>query len=247
VSVARTSRGLVSALVIAGAALWATPAKADMGAAPLNHFIQFEELEYGFNNDTNPLHWDNTSWFGGDWNRIWFKTEGEMSSADPDLEGEAQLLYSRLITAFWEFQIGLRGDLVAGDGQATDGRGHLVVGLEGLAPFWFEVEPAIFVSHKGDVSARLRFTYDLFITQRLIAHPSLEMNVAIQSVPEFGVGSGFNDIELGLRLSYEIAREFAPYAGISWNRAFAETARLRQAAGRPESDLQGVAGLRFWF
>ncbi|MBK6690538.1 MAG: copper resistance protein B [Deltaproteobacteria bacterium] len=241
------SSPIVVASLMAGLVLWGSPAAADMGEPPFNHFVQFEELEYGFNNENNPLNWDNTSWFGGDWNRIWFKTEGEMSTVDPDLEGEAQLLYSRLIAPFWEFQIGLRGDLVTGDGPSTEGRGHLVVGLEGLAPLWFEVEPAIFVSHRGDVSARLRTTYDLFITQRLIVHPSFEMNVAIQSAQEFGVGSGFNDIELGLRLGYQIAREFAPYLGISWNRAFAETVRLRQAAGRPESDLQGVAGLRFWF
>lgn len=170
-----------------------------------------------------------------------------MSTSDPEVDGEAQLLYSRLIAPFWEVQVGLRGDLAAAEGQSTQGRGHLVLGLEGLAPYWFEVEPAIFVSHEGDVSARLRATYDLFITQRLIAHPSFEMNVAIQSVPEFGVGAGFNDIELALRLGYQLAREFTPYVGVAWNQAFAETARLRRAAGTSASDLQGVAGLRFWF
>ena len=88
---------------------------------------------------------------------------------------------------------------------------------------------------------------DLFVTQRLIAQPSFEANVAVQSVPEFGVGSGFNDIELGLRLRYELAREFAPYIGVSWKQTFAETARLRRDAGQNSSDLQGVAGIRFWF
>jgi len=218
-----------------------------MGDPPLNHIVLFEELEYGFNNGANPLNWDSTSWVGGDWNRIWFKTEGEMSTVDPDVDGEAQLLYSRLIAPFWELQVGLRGDLVASDVQATAGRGHLVLGIEGLAPYWFEVEPAVFISHRGDVSFRLRATYDLFITQRLVAHPSFEMNIAVQSVPEFGVGSGFNDIELGLRLGYQIARELTPYIGISWNRAFMDTADLRRAAGGSASDLQGVAGLRLWF
>ncbi len=234
---------LVASCVVA----WSAPAAAEMGDPPLNHFIQFEELEYGFNNENNPLNWDSTSWVGGDWNRIWFKTEGEMSTVDPDVDGEAQLLYSRLIAPFWELQVGLRGDLVASDVQSTAGRGHLVLGIEGLAPYWFEVEAAVFISHRGDVSFRLRTTYDLFITQRLVAHPSFEMNVAVQSVPEFGVGSGFNDIELGLRLGYQIARELTPYIGISWNRAFMETADLRRAAGGSASDLQGVAGLRFWF
>lgn len=226
---------------------FASPAIADMGDAPFNRMILFEELEYGFNNDDNPLSWDATSWVGGDWNRLWFKTHGEMATSDPEVDGEAQLLCSRLIAPFWELQFGLRGDLAAADDESTQGRGHLVLGLEGIAPYWFEVEPAIFTSHEGDVSARLRASYDLFITQRLIAHPSFEMNVAVQSVPEFGVGSGFNDIELGLRLGYQLTRKLAPYLGVSWNQAFAEAARFRRAAGTAASDLQGVAGLRLWF
>lgn len=238
---------VLATTAFAVAVSFASPAIADVGDAPFNRMILFEELEYGFNNGDNPLSWDATSWVGGDWNRIWFKTDGEMATSDPEVDGEAQLLYSRLIAPFWELQFGLRGDLAAAEDASTQGRGHLVLGLEGIAPYWFEVEPAIFVSHKGDVSARLRATYDLFITQRLIAHTSFEMNVAIQSVPEFGVGSGFNDIELGLRLGYQLARELTPYIGVSWNQAFAETARFRRAAGNAASDLQGVAGLRLWF
>lgn len=243
----RSYRWFVPGLVAVAAVIWPAPAIADMGDPPLYRIILFEELEYGFNNGDNPLSWGSTSWVGGDWNRMWFKTEGEMSTSNPEVGGEAQLLYSRLIAPFWELQVGLRGDLVAANDQTTQGRGHLVVGLKGLAPYRFEVEPTVFVSHRGDVSFRLRATYDIFITQRLVALPSFEMNVAIQSVPKFGVGSGFNDIELGLRLGYQIAREFTPYVGVSWNQAFAETARLRRAAGSSASDLQGVAGLRFWF
>lgn len=227
--------------------LWSAPAFAQMGEPPFNHFIQFEELEYGFNDRDNPVSWDSTSWFGGDWNRIWLKLEGETATVAPELESEAQLLYSRLIAPFWELQVGVRGDLVAAQGQPIDGRGYLVLGLEGMAPYWFEIEPAVFISHRGDVSFRLRATYDLYITQRFVAHPSFETNIAVQAVPELGVGAGFNDIELGLRLGYQLAREFAPYIGVSWNRAFAETAVLRRDAGGIASDVQGVAGVRFWF
>jgi copper resistance protein B len=235
---------LLIAIVIAG---WDTPAVAQMGETQFNYSIQVEELEYGFNGGENPLSWDSTSWFGGDWNRVWLKIEGEMSTVDPDMDGEAQLLYSRLIAPFWEIQVGLRGDLVVTEEQATTGRGHLALGLNGLAPYWFEVEPTVFVSHRGDVSFRLRAAYDLFVTQRLVAHASFETNIAIQSVPEFGVGSGFNDIEFGLRVGYQVARELTPYVGILWNRAFGETADLRRTAGGMESDLRGVAGVRFWF
>lgn len=226
--------------------LWSAPAFAQMGEEPFNHFIQLEELEYGFNNRDNPVSWDSTSWFGGDWNRVWLKLEGETVTVDREVEAEAQLLYSRLIASFWEFQVGVRGDLVAAKGQPTDGRGHLVLGLAATAPYWFEIETAVFISHRGDVSFRLRAAYDLYITQRLIAHPSFETNIAVQGVPEFGVGAGFNDIKLGLRLGYQFAREFAPYIGVSWNQAFAGTADLRRDAGGSSSDVQGVVGVRFW-
>lgn len=241
------SARLLATTVFAVAVLLAPPVSADMGDPPFNRMILFEQLEVGFNNADNPLNWDSIAWIGGDWNRVWLKTEGEMSTDEPGVEGEAQLLYSRLIAPFWELQFGVRGDLVAEPGASKRGRGHLVLGLEGLAPYWFEVEPAIFVSQKGDVSARLRATYDLFITQRLIAHSSFEMNAAVQSVPEFGVGAGLNDIELGLRLGYQFVREFTPYLGISWTQSFAETARLRRDTGQSSSDVQAVAGLRFWF
>jgi len=227
--------------------VWPAVAAAELGDPPLNRYTLFEELEYGFNNGTNPVSWDSTSWVGGDWNRVWLKTEGEASTTEAEVEGEAQLLYSRLVAPFLELQVGVRGDLVAASGQATDGRGHLVLGLDAVAPLWFEIEPAIFISHRGDVSFRLRITYDLFITQRLVAHPSFEMNAAVQAVPEFGVGAGFNDLILGLRLGYQIVRKLMPYVGVSWNRAFMETADLRRDAGGRVSDVQGVAGLRFWF
>lgn len=245
--VARLLSRLFALLIVTVATLSAEPARAQMmGESSIHGMFLAEELEYGFNGGANPVTWDVTSWVGSDWNRIWFKSEGEMPTAHLGVEGEAQLLYSRLITPFWECQVGVRGDLLAESGS-TQGRGLLVVGFEGLAPYWFEIVPAIFVSHEGDVSARLRASHDLFVTQRLIAQSSFEANVAIQSVPKFGVGAGFNDIKLGLRIRYEIAREFAPYIGISWQQTFAETARLRRDAGRGSSDLQGVAGIRFWF
>lgn len=226
---------------------WSKQAHADMGEPPFNRLTMFEELEYGLSQGSNSVSWDGSSWMGGDWHRVWIKTEGEVAAEDEfALDGEAQLLYSRLISAFWDLQVGVRGDLMR-EGGSTDGRGFLVLGLEGLAPYWFEVEPAIFVSHQGDVSARLRASYELFITQRLIAHPSFETNVAVQSVADVGVGRGLNDVELGLRLGYQFAREFAPYIGISWKRSFFETARMLRDANQDLSELQGVAGVRVWF
>jgi copper resistance protein B len=139
--------------------------------------------------------------------------------------------------------VGGRGDLVV-DAESEQGRGFLVIGLEGLAPYFFELEPALFVSHRGDVSLRLEGSIELFITQRLVVQPSLETNIAIQEVPEFGVGAGLNDLELELRLRYEISRKFAPYIGFSWKTTFFDTADLREAAGTDTCSVAAVAGIR---
>ncbi len=221
-------------------------AQHEMGDPAFNRLVLFEELEYGWNGQDNPISWDLTSWMGGDWKRLWVKSEGELSTTEGEVEAEAQVLYSVLIDAFWELQMGIRADIIASDGQSTRGRGHLVIGLEGLAPYWFELEPALFVSHEGDISFRLHASYDLFITQRLLAHTSLETNVALHSAPEFGVGAGLSDIELGLRLGYQFAREWTPYVGVSWEQTFGQSADLRRGENAPAGSVQAVAGLRFW-
>jgi len=236
------------ALAILALSVWVSvPVAASGSRGKIHQMYLFEQLEYGFNGESNPLTWDVTSWVGGDWDRIWFKSEGDLTTANLELEGEAQLLYSHLIAPYWEFQVGFRADLMVEADTPGLGRGFFVIGLEGLAPYWFELEPFLFLSIEGDVSARVRATRDIFVTQRMIAQPLLEVNVALQSVEEFGVGAGFNDLELGFRLRYEFTREFAPYAGVSWRQTFAQTARFRKNAGQSAGDVQGVVGVRFWF
>ncbi len=169
-----------------------------------------DQLEYRGNEGEDTFDWDALGWVGGDYQRLWIKTEGDVGLDSGDGEAELQLLYSRLISPFWDFQAGLRYDqLYSSDGGP--GRTLGVVGVQGLAPYLFEVDAALFVSQDGDVSARLGVEYQLLFSQRLILQPEFETNIAIQQVEEFGVGSGFNDIELGLRLRYEFSRKFAPY------------------------------------
>lgn len=126
-------------------------------------------------------------------------------------------------------------------------RTHAVIGVEGLAPWWFEVEGALFLSDKGDLTARIEGSYDQRITQRLIVQPMAEIGLAAQDVPESGIGAGLSDIELGLRLRYEIVREFAPYVGIEWARKIGDTARFARADGDDVDSLNVVAGVKLWF
>ncbi len=205
-----------------------------------------DQLEYRNNRGADTLEWDIQVGIGGDYNKLWLKTEGaDRQSGESGGEWEAQVLYSRMVAPFWDFQAGLRYDRLYGAQDRE--RGFAIIGFEGLAPYWFEVTPALFISEDGDLSARLETSYELLFTQRLILQPSLEINAAAQNVEEFGVGSGINDIELGLRLRYEIKREFAPYIGVSWTNKLGNTADIARSEGERTSDFAVVAGLRVWF
>lgn len=201
-----------------------------------------DRLEYQTNEGDDTLLWDAQGWLGGDYNKLWVKTQGE-KVFDGDLEeAELQVLYSRAITAFWDIQVGVRQDFKP-DPSRTFG----VIGLQGLSPYKFEVDAAAFISEDGDISARVEGEYDVLITQRLIAQPRAELNLTVQDVEKLGIGSGLTDVELGLRLRYEIRREFAPYIGVSWNRKVGETADLARDAGEDVGALSFVVGVRMWF
>src|SRR3546814_18482969 len=109
---------------------------------------------------------------------------------------------------------------------------------------FFEVDSAIFVSNKGDVSVRFEAEYELLITQRLVLQPSAELDMAVQEVSELGIGSGPSSIELGLRLRYEITREFAPYIGVHYERDLFDTAHLPREEGGAAHAVSFVAGAR---
>jgi copper resistance protein B len=157
-------------------------------------------------------------------------------------EAQTELFYSRNIGSFWDAQIGVRHDF-----KPDPDRTFAALGVQGLAPYWFELEATAYVSEDGDISAALEAEYDLILSQRLILQPRFETSIALQAVEEYGVGQGINDIELGLRLRYEIRREFAPYIGVSWNRKLGETADLAKIDGEDTDVTSFVVGVSMWF
>ena len=223
----------------------ARPASAQVMDSSVHWFALLDQLELAPNRGGTPLKADATGWLGGDVNRLWVRAEAdqETESASGELQGEA--FYGRLFSPYWDALVGIRVDHQWGDETAT--RAHVALGLEGLAPYWFEVEPTLYVSQDGDVSAQLEAEYELLLTQRLVLQPRLEVQVAVQDVPEFGIGSGLSDLELGARLRYEFRREIAPYVGVAWHRRTGETADLARAAGEYVSNVSFVAGLRVWY
>ena len=198
--------------------------------------------EYRVQKGADGYRWDSEGWFGDDINRLVVKTEGEGTVRRGVESGEVQALYSRAIGPWFDLQAGIRHDFEPGPART-----FATIGFEGIAPYWFEVSGALFLSAKGDLLGRLEGYYDQRITQKLILQPRVELNFAAQDVPANGVGSGLSDAELGLRLRYEIKREFAPYVGVSWESKLGDTARFARIAGDRVKSTSLVFGIRAWF
>lgn len=204
--------------------------------------IIVERLEAGFDDVSETYAWHAQGWYGGDIHRFWWKSEGEGSFENELEDAELQLLYSRAVTPYFDLQAGVRQSYFEGEDR-TD----LVLGVQGLAPYWFEVGAAAFVSTEGDLTARAEAEYDLRLTQRLILQPSAELNFAAQDIPALDIGAGVTDAEVGLRLRYEFSRRFAPYVGIEWTSALGETRDIRETLGEDTQSTRAVIGLRALF
>ena len=204
--------------------------------------IMFNLAEYQVRKGRDGYRWDGEGWFGGDIDRLTIKTEGEGTVRGAVDAAEVQALWSHALDPYWNLQAGARVDF-----QPGPTRTYATIGVEGLAPYWFEVEGALFLSDQGDLLGRAEAYYDQRITQRLVLQPRVELNFAAQDVAANRIGAGLSNAELGLRLRYEIAREFAPYVGVSWDRKTGQTARCARADGEGASEASFVAGVRFWF
>jgi copper resistance protein B len=203
--------------------------------------VLVNDLEYADGRRDHRQTMDAEAWFGGDRNKLWLKAEGERRSGRLDgLRTEA--LWDRVFATYWSTQLGIRHD--TGQGSA---RNWLAFGVQGLAPYWFETEATAYVGTGGMLAARMEARYELLFTQRLILQPKLEANLYSKNDAARGIGSGLSDLEFGLRLRYEIRRQFAPYIGVSWKRKFGNTAEFARTAGGRANDTEAVAGVRIWF
>jgi copper resistance protein B len=201
-----------------------------------------ERLEGTFADDGEGYAWDAQGWSGGDINRFWWKSEGEGAFGGKLEKAEVQALYSRAVLPFWNLQAGLR-QTYRPEADRTD----LVVAMQGLAPYWFEVDASAFLSNRGELTARVQSLYDQRITQRWILQPRAEVLLSAEDIPELSIGSGLSSLQLSARLRYEVRKEFAPYVGVEWTRSFGNTADFLEADGRSAEDTRFVVGVRAWF
>lgn len=203
--------------------------------------LLIDRLEYFNGRHGHGVTVDAQGWYGTDANKLWFKAEGEHRAGRvQDLRTEA--LWSHPVSIYWNTQLGVRHDFGAGPGRTW-----AAFGVEGLAPYWFDVEATLYIGQGGRTAFRFESEYEVLITQRLILQPSFEVNFYGRDDPQLGVGSGISDARMGLRLRYEFTRKFAPYVGVEWERKFGKTADFARRTDEPAFDPRLVAGLRFWF
>ncbi|MCT2559603.1 copper resistance protein B [Tsuneonella sp. YG55] len=203
--------------------------------------FMFDRLETRVGQGEDLYLWDAQGWYGGDIDKLWIKSEGEGAFGGAVESAEVQALWSHAIDPWFDLQAGVRYDL------EPRSRAHAVIGVQGLAPYMFEVDAAAFLSDRGDLTARIEAEYDQRITQRLILQPRAEIVLAAQDVRPAGVGAGLSSIEAGLRLRYEIAREFAPYIGVDYEAKLGRTADFARADGERPDRVFFLLGVRAWF
>jgi copper resistance protein B len=203
--------------------------------------LLIDQLEMFHGKDGNGQTWEAQGWYGNDTNKLWLRTEGDRSRGKIE-GGDVEVFWNRNVATFWSTQLGVRHEL--GDGPT---RNWAAFGIQGLAPYWFELEATGYVGPSGRTAARLRADYELLFTQRLILQPEFEVNLYGKSDPARRIGSGVSDAQLGLRLRYEIRRQFAPYVGVVWTRRFGATANFARDDQQAIFDRQWVAGVRIWF
>lgn len=206
-------------------------------------FFQTDRLEYRSSDSEDAALWDINAWYGGRINRLWIKSEAEYSLDHGAFEeARVEALWSRAITPYFDLQGGIAHDFEDGNGRT-----HAVAALQGLAPYWFEVDVSAYLSNRGELTGSAEAEYELLLTQRLILQPRAELAWSAEDMPSLETGAGLTSIEAGVRLRYEIVRQFAPYVGIEWTRQLGETADYTRAAGGDPESTAIVAGLRIWF
>jgi copper resistance protein B len=203
--------------------------------------ILLDKLEVGRSDAQTGQRIDGFGWYGGDIHRLFVKGEAEREA---DRLGAVRLeaLWDRVFAPFWSTQLGVRRDAYAGPS-----RNWIAAGIQGLAPYWFDVEVTAYLGEGGRTALRAESSYELFLTQRLILRPTVEAAAFGRDDPQRGIGRGLSNLEAGIRLRYEIRRQFAPYVGVSIGRSLGRTAEIARAAGRDAGTVEAVLGLRLWY
>jgi copper resistance protein B len=207
----------------------------------INYYVLFDQLEWQNAHEGSALNWDATAWIGGDLDRLWLRTQGEREGGRT-ANARIEALWGHAIARWWDLVAGVREDPRPGPSQTWG-----AFGVRGLAPYKFELEATAYIGESGQTAVRFDAEYELLFTNRLILQPRVELNLHGKDDLQRGIGSGLSTSEVGLRLRYELRREFAPYLGVTWNRKWGDTADFARMNGEDVDETRWVAGFRIWF
>lgn len=203
--------------------------------------LRAERLEIANTDDNTFTVYDVQAWYGDSFDRGVLKAEGVIDDGELEETG-TELLWSHAVASFWDAQLG-----VGYDGGPGPNRTWLAAGIQGLAPYWFELDITAYAGDHGRTALNVEAEYELLLTQRLILQPRIEAVFYGKDDSARGIGSGLSETTAGLRLRYELRREFAPYIGVEWENIFGDTADFARAAGGESAETRMLAGVRFWF
>lgn len=206
----------------------------------INFQILFDQLEWQFVHGEPGSRWDSKSWIGGDVNRFWIRTEGDAVDGVLDT-AEAQLLYGRSITPWWDVVTGVRYDP-----RPSPSHMWFAIGVQGLAPQFLDVQATAFIGDSGHTAGRLEVEHELLLTQKFVLQTLVELSLSGKDDPDRGVGAGLSTGEVGFRFRYEFQREAAPYLGVVWHQKLFGTGDIARAKGEDPGGWHIVAGLRWW-
>jgi copper resistance protein B len=204
-------------------------------------FVLLDQLEWQGTGANSRGSWDTHGWIGGDGARFWLRTEGEATGSRV-VATQTHLLYGRAISRWWDVVAGVRQDVRPGPAQTW-----AAVGIQGIAPYWFDLQATAYVGAAGRTHVRVEGEYELLLTNRLVLQPLVETEIYGKADPGHGFGRGLAILDAGVRIRYEVRRELAPYMGITWSRRFFGTGDLAEATGDPRSAARVAVGLRVWF
>ena len=207
----------------------------------MSYYVLFDQLEWQVGRGVNGVSIDSRGWVGRDRDRLWFRAEGDGEGGRVD-EAQTHVLYGRQFSRWWDVVAGVRQDFRPGSPQTW-----AAFGIQGLAPYWFDIEATGYVGASGRTHVRFEVEYELLLTNRLVLQPLLEAEVFGKSDPERRIGAGLSTTDLGFRLRYEFQREVAPYIGITWSNKWGKTSDFAEAAGEDTGGPRFVTGLRLWF
>lgn len=210
------------------------------GDNAIRAMVLFDQLEWQAFGRANGLSWDTTSWVGTDIHRVWLRAEGDRARGRFE-QAQLQLLYGRAISRWWQVMAGARQDVRPGEPRTA-----AAIGVEGIAPYVFHVDATLFTELNGRTHLRAETEYELLVTNRVVLQPLAEVELYSRADPAQQLGRGLATLDAGVRLRYEVRREFAPYVGLVWHRAFFDTADRHRAAGRRDRGVAVAVGLRVW-